>query len=120
MNIINLTPHAVNFINGNETTVYPASGYELRVTTIDNLIGSYPLPIVRVTWGELRFANTSTKEVCDKPPFDLRAYDMVIVSRIAKDAISANWPQLADKCVCPHNLVRNENGQIIGCTSFAL
>lgn len=105
MKIVNLTPHNVNIINkdGSIRTI-KASGTVARCTqstqvvdTIDNI------PITSTLFGD----------VVDLP---LPQPDtMFIVSRLVLTACSDR-----DDLLVPNDLVRDDNGNIIGCKSLAM
>lgn len=101
MAIVNLTPHAVNLISDN-TTVFPPSGTIARVDQAVN-----PLPDVD---------GMPTCEVVptggNLPPS--QAGTWYIVSRLVFDQCPDRYDLLV-----PQDLVRDEQGVILGCRSFS-
>jgi hypothetical protein len=103
--VVNLTPHAVHTVDedGNVLETYPASGTvarcEKKQVQVETLNG---VPVFQVKMGE----------VYDLPPKQEGiAY---IVSRLT----AAGAPE-RDDLYCPNDLVRDDEGRIIGLTSFS-
>jgi|AntRauTorcE11897_2_1112592.scaffolds.fasta_scaffold06293_5 hypothetical protein len=104
---INLTPHDINLIRGNNTVLTLSRAInpprvEERVESQEHLTvnGSYDIPIYQ-----------ARNEYVAKLPEKREGY-YYIVSRII-----AEYSERDDLLV-PHGLVRDSNGNIIGCSSF--
>lgn len=107
--IINLTPHAVNIVNDDNSiaTTIPASGNVARCSQTIDIVGALTLGSVVIP-----ISASSYGEVVDLPdPQDNTYY---IVSRLVMSAC----PTRQDLLV-PNDLVRNDAGQVIGCRSLA-
>lgn len=101
MELINLTPHAINVVCGITTRTIPASGTIARVSTESVLVGEINgLPIYQTKYGEL--------EGLPEPKVDT----MYIVSAMAAAAAKAAG---RDDILSPGELIRDEAGQPIGC-----
>lgn len=103
--VVNLTPHAVNLCDedGNIFATYPASGTVARCEKSQVQVGTLNgTPIFSVKMGE----------VYDLP--EPRDNTVFIVSRITADAV----PERTD-VFCTNGLVRDDDGQPVGCTSFS-
>lgn len=106
MNLINLTPHPVNMLDneGNVIKVLPKCEVPPRLRQETKNVGEINgFPLTETKFG--------TTEHLPKKQVGV----FLIVSRLVS---SAN-PKRTDLIV-PNGLVRNENGQIIGCKSFAI
>lgn len=100
--IINKTPHAVYLLNadGSILRVFPKSNGMIRVNEIVEDIGEIDgIPISSTNWGE-------TNEV---PEYIEGTY--YIVSQLVKNAL----PERKDLLV-PKGAVRDDKGNVIGCT----
>jgi len=103
--LVNLTPHTINvMIEGKETVSIAPSGNQARVSTTTKVVGE-------VNGVEVRKVEFGTVEGLPEPQADT----YYLVSRIVASAV----PTRTDVLV-PDGSVRNEAGQIIGCTGFAL
>ena len=105
MNIVNLTPHSITFIleNGEKRTVLP-SGIVARVGEISEFVTYYDgIPVYRK-----RYADT---ENLPEPTEDT----VLIVSAMVR---LAN-PDRTD-LVSPGDLIRNEDGVVIGCKGLVV
>lgn len=108
-NIVNLTPHAVNIVDSNDSVAItiPASGNVARCSQTIDIVGALTLDSVVVP-----ISASSYGEVVDLPaPQDGVYY---IVSRLVMSACPARQDLLV-----PNDLVRNDAGQVIGCRSLA-
>ena len=114
MNIINMTPHELTFVNGDKSTTIPSSGIvrakqnaQEHLFTIESEEGScVNVPVMSsIEFGE-------PENVPER-----RSDAIYIVSAIAAQAIKKHMPSRDDFfIVC--KTVRNEAGQIIGCESI--
>ena len=107
--IVNLTPHAVNVINNDNSVAITieASGNVARCSQTIDIVGSITLGPVAIP-----VSSSSYGEVVDLPaPQDNTYY---IVSRLVMSAC----PDRQDLLV-PNDLVRDEAGRVIGCRSLA-
>lgn len=99
MNFINLTPHAINLIDGPS---FPPSGNVARVAVSRQLV---------VKWNEVKLFAPSFGEVEGLPePQEDTAF---IVSALVRTAL----PDRED-LLSPGNLVRDDKGAVIGCDGF--
>lgn len=103
--ILNLTPHPITLLRGdgeeNRQVLLPA-GKPARVASCQTSVGEFDgMPLVRQEYGEVQ----------DLPPI---AKDTIfIVSRMVMVAC----PHRSD-LVCPADLVRDTQGNIVGCRSL--
>ena len=101
MELINLTPHAINIACGNITRTIAPSGVVARVSTVSVQVGLIDgFPIYQTQYGEL--------EGLPGPKADT----MYIVSAMAAAAAKAAG---RDDILSPGELIRDENGQPVGC-----
>lgn len=105
MKIVNLTPHIINAVrNDGEMTAFAPSGLVARVATSTEHMGEMEgIALHRTTFGE----------VIDLP--DPEADTIYVVSALVRGAV----PHRKD-VVSPGALLRDENGQPIGCDGFAV
>ena len=107
--IVNLTPHAVNIVDSNDSVAItiPASGNVARCSQTIDIIGNITLNSV-----DIPISSSSYGEVVDLP--DPKPGYYYIVSRLVMSACPARQDLLV-----PNDLVRNDAGQVIGCRSLA-
>ena len=103
--IINLTPHDI-FLFGR--VVIPKSENPARVKTEKEVVSSFIFENEKITVFKTKFGEV---ENLPEPEPDI----IYIVSRIVKSAI----PNRND-CLVPDDLIRDNDGNIIGCNSFSL
>jgi len=119
--IINLTPHPINIIRGDQKITIPPSGKVARVQPKQQVVGfinvqDTEIPIVRTEFGEVQGL-----------PEEPEPNTIYIVSTIVLQAI-ANNPELAEKFrgkvvapdTSPSGAVRDEQGRIIGVKGFQI
>lgn len=108
MKLINLTPHEVTLMNGEETvTRIPPSGTNARVGMTRAKVGSVPtdghqFPIYQAQLGQV--------EGLPEPEADT----LLIVSRVVAEACRDR-----NDLVIPDEAVRDAQGRIVGCRAFA-
>ena len=103
--IINTTPHNVNICddNGKVVNTFPKSDNPIRLETSTNRLGDINgIPVSNVVFG-----GTILPIFCTDTYF--------IVSALVKNA----YPDRQDFLV-PHDLVRDADGNIIGCKGFSI
>ena len=102
--IINLTPHNVNIIKDNgEKIIVEASGTVARCTQSTTTLGKInDIPITQSIFGEVEGLPQEEKNT------------FFIVSRLVLSACKDRHDLLV-----PNELIRDENGNIIGCKSLA-
>ena len=107
--IVNLTPHAVNIINNDNSVAITieASGNVARCSQTIDIVGSITLDSV-----DIPISSSSYGEVVDLP--DPQAGVYYIVSRLVMSACPARQDLLV-----PNDLVRDDAGRVIGCRSLA-
>lgn len=107
-NIVNLTPHPINYISEGGVAIYKNRGIVARckviTTPIENSEELYGVKMVETTFGEV-----------EGFPYSPTNYTFFIVSQVVANAL----PHRKDLLV-PADIVRNEQGQILGCRSFQL
>ena len=108
MEAINTTPHNVVVIKSNgETVTYAKSSCQIRVSAttscIDNVNG--------IDIYEEQLGNP----IIDDPEDLLLHYRALIVSRVVADKLKGMSEFDAYELYVPGNLVRNSEGQIVGC-----
>ena len=104
--IINLTPHPVNLldVNANVVITFHTEGLA-RCSQNDVIIGRLNKDII--------LTKTSYGEVIGLPEQSPRTF--YIVSRLVRNAL----PNRTDLLV-PNQLIRDSEGQIVGCRSFSI
>ena len=106
-NIINLTPHDVVIVTEAGNITIPKSGVIARCAQTTEQVGT-----IEYAGTEIPLTVTSYGELVDLPnPSSGKYY---IVSRLVMSAASGRTDLL-----CPNGLVRDDNGNIIGCESLA-
>lgn len=122
VNVINLTPHPICVHFGGSVGVHPEFSITLepisqpaRVEVVDVSIGQLSLtvgdvlaaPVYQTIFGEVMGV-----------PLPLEPDTIYIVSRVVAEALKEKgWDML--QFLIPHDLVRDEQGNIIGCRGFA-
>lgn len=102
-NLVNLTPHAINIIFGNETKTVEPSGTIARVSMTQELINTIDgIPVYRNTYGK--------PEGLPEP--EENTY--YIVSALLAQAV----PERKDVLITS-NPIRDPEGRIIGCGALA-
>jgi len=102
MKIINKTPHPVNVITDKGTITFPKAEDPIRLSSEaerNALIEG--IPVFSVTYG-----SGNMPEMADG------------VIYIVSALVRSTYPDRTD-LVVPHDVVRDENGNIIGCKGFA-
>ena len=105
--VINLTPHSINlYYQGKHIMSVPSVG-KVRCNVITNTTGSVnieniPIPIVKSTFGDVNGLPDPQQDT------------IFIVSRVVAEAV----PHRND-VFYPNDLVRDENGRVIGCASLS-
>jgi hypothetical protein len=100
MKIINYTPHPINEVTTGRT--FPPSGIVARVTSTSTPAGEIDgIPIVTTTFGEIEGLPAPQEGVA------------IIVSGMVLDAKGKRFDLVA-----PGELVRDSNGNPIGCKGF--
>ena len=109
----NYTPHAINILDNDNNIIktIPSEG-NIRVSTKSETfykipLGDYVIPINKTNFGELEYPGN----------YDIENSNFIIVSRIVK-----NHPDKIndDRFIVPDGIVRDSQGNIIGCKSFSL
>lgn len=114
MKILNYTPHAVTVFDGHDPVATFAPVGLARVqsesVTLSELDfgGPETIPLKKVVFGEI-----------EGLPEEIGADDYFIVSAITAQAAVKNGYKYADRLLVVNEAVRNADGQIIGCRSFA-
>ena len=101
--IINLTPHTINVVLEDRTIEIPSSGVARCSQTTVPVGEINGIPLTATTFGEVIDLPEPTEDT------------LFIVSRLIMSAC----PERND-LLCPNELVRDEEGKIIGCKSFAV
>ena len=108
MNIINLTPHAVNI---NERT-FPPSGTVARCQEVSCPYANInDLELITRQYGKVELLNQE-KQVL---PFEVDPNTLYIVSAMVRLAL----PQY-NNLASPGDLIRDSNGQIVGCKNLVV
>ena len=104
---VNLTPHDVTVVSGGKVKKYDRDGTVARVTETTTLAFSIDdCDINDVVFGDVIGLPAPVKGV------------WFIVSAMVKEAVKKSGSGRND-CVSPGNLIRDENGEVIGCKGFA-
>lgn len=108
MKIINLTPHAITLVDPQTKEViqtWPKGEIVPRLKTETKQIGmvNSRIPLTQTTFGQ-----------CEGLP-EAKVGTLLIVSMLVRGA----FPDRVD-LISPNGLVRDEEGRIIGCSSFAV
>ena len=107
MEILNLTPHDVVVVTETGNIVIPKSGVVARCAQQTEQVGT-----IEYAGNTIPITQTSYGDIIDLPnPSSGKYY---IVSRLVMSAASGRSDLLV-----PNGLVRDDNGNIIGCESLA-
>lgn len=112
MKILNLTPHKVTLCgeDGETIAVFEPAGTPARCATTTRTVDSITLP----TGDSVPVKRTVFGEVVGLPESDPDT--ILIVSAIVASAVKGT----RDDCVVPNDAVRDGDGRIVGCRSFAV
>ena len=104
--IINLTPHDVNIVKNNgDVVTFSPYGTVARCTQTTTQIGdANGIPLTQTSFGVVVDLPQPQKDT------------IFIVSRLVLNACKG----VRDDLVVPNDLVRDDQGNIIGCKSFAI
>lgn len=118
-----MTPHPVNIVddNGNITTIIMQCGWELRLTTSVEVVNEFEgIPITKTVFGKP--VAVKGKSFNDQPnPWETinMSECIFIVSQLVKTAFSHN-KFIYEILLVPSEVVRDANGNIIGCKSLGV
>lgn len=122
MNLINLTPHPITLVDrdGNVLQTLPASGWELRLSSSTVPVGNVAgWPTSKTAFGTAEVVQSKGWNGQEKPEFGVAEFEgastYFVVSMLAKSA----YPNASNLFV-PAEVVRDSNGQILGCQSLGL
>lgn len=109
MNIINLTAHTINVVNGESNIAYPSEGLA-RVKTEEKEVGKINgIPIVKTAY-------TTVEGLPDQ-----QENTVYLVSTLVLQALKANGIDRAD-CLAPNTgvsgAIRDDQGRIVGVRGF--
>ena len=102
--IVNMTPHTVNMVSetGEKIADYISEG-EIRLTQETKQIGTINgVPLTKTTFGDVQGLPEEKEGI------------FYIVSRLVMTACSSR-----NDLLVPNDIVRDDEGKIIGCKSFA-
>lgn len=106
MELINLTPHDINIISGDEKTTIKASGTIARCALADTLVKTIAgVPVFHQIFGEIEGLPGKKEGV------------IYIVSRIVADAAKAVG---RTDVLCPASTIKDTEGHIIGCKGLSI
>lgn len=110
--IVNLTPHAITVLkNGEEIAVYKASGYIARCESDTVVVGEIAgIPLTETTFGELYLIDRD--KVKHELPEQQDGTFYIVSALVARAAGREDF-------VIVNDTVRDNDGRIIGCQSFA-
>ena len=111
MKLINLTPHSITLIIGDNTVSIPASGQLARVSQVTEQLGVAELELADGTLITVPVSRNTYGQVDGLPEQDDET--KYIVSALVKSAC----PNRIDLLV-PNESVRDEAGRIVGCRSL--
>lgn len=119
MKFVNLTPHTINVVGKNATTVAP-SGQSLRVSQEmipADVGGGDVVEFYRAKYGPLEMIDNTTKQVVSTELPPLVDDNVYIVSGQCLDALKG---VLRADFAAPGELVRDDNGKPIGCKGLKI
>jgi hypothetical protein len=107
--VVNLTPHSVLILddNGDVLDTFSASGDVARIDEDVRWLNDHPVWSLR----DIPFATVNVGKVNNLP--DASFGNFFIVSRMVFDALSDR-----DDLIVPFDVVRDDDGNIIGCKGF--
>ena len=102
---VNLTPHEITIVRGDEKIVVPPSGKVARVRTVEKMVGEVDgVPVVVVNYGEVE----------NLPPAEDGT--IYLVSQIVLGAVQGRSDVLAPNT--GKGAVRDSSGNVVGVTSL--
>ena len=101
MKIVNLTPHTINYSDGDASLVLDSAGEARCAVTRQPVASSAPVKLCRTTYGTVTGLPV---------PVDGTIY---VVSLLVRQAC----PDRQDLC-SPGELIRDPSGRVVGCKSF--
>lgn len=115
MKVINLTPHPIHIMDDSKKILktYPSKGLiRLKTNVVDAGIIIDNIPITTTEFGEPIYF-TELGETKQFPKYRMGVF--YIVSQLVKSAL----PERSDLLV-PSNVIRDNNGNILGCMSLGI
>lgn len=104
MPFINCTPHAINVIKDDTTITFEPCGLVIRLSEINSIVDNIDgINITRTHYGDVRGLPDQVDGT------------YLIVSALVKNAV-----KYRNDLVVPTNMVRDDNGRIIGCKSLGI
>ncbi len=115
MKLVNCTPHAITLIVDGQEVVIPPSGMVLRAAEV---VAAEELLAVNLDGEQLSVPvrTLSFQQVQGLPPVEEGT--LYIVSAIVAQAVKKAHPERTD-FVVPHDLVRDEEGRVVGARALA-
>lgn len=109
--IVNLTPHAINLVgqDGTQIAVFQPSGNIARCTTTKTVVSTVAVGDTTVNVNRTVFGDVTGLPDC-------APNTIFIVSTIIAQALK----DVRNDLIIVDNTVRDDKGQIIGCTSFGI
>ena len=108
VNIVNLTPHAVHV---NEKIFLP-SGLIARCQDVSHPYANIDdIELITRQYGNVELLNQEKQAI----PFEIDPNTLYIVSAMVRLALPKH-----DNLASPGDLIRDENGQIVGCTNLVV
>lgn len=117
MSFVNLTPHQIKIVHSNGSVkVVEPSGNSLRVATSEPKLVSESdgVEFFSVEYGDLQLVKNSDKTAIGVA-LPALANDIYIVSGQCLEAIKLKYPEAKNFFVAPGDLIRDSNGQPVGC-----
>jgi hypothetical protein len=119
--IFNLTPHPINIcdVEGNITKTIPNCGWELRLSTTTEVVDEYEgVTITKTVFGEPTSVQGKSYDGQVNPWENVHTNNKYIVSQLVKNAYVGHV--LYDCLLVPAEVVRDSQGNILGCKSLGV
>lgn len=107
MNVVNLMPHTIRVMVGEDVQEFPASGIVARCQTIETVEKAVDgLPVVSQQFGEIEGLPEPQPET------------IYLVSKVIGNALAASRNDIYGPNTSPNSVIRNANGQITAVRSL--
>lgn len=119
--IINMTPHPIHICgeDGQVVRTIPNCGWELRLATSTEVADQFDgITITKTVFGEPSAVQGKSFNGQPNPWETINRSNRYVVSQLVKNAFVGHW--LGDLLVVPAEVVRDSNGNILGCKSLGI
>lgn len=119
--IVNMTPHPIHICgeDGQVVRTIQNCGWELRLATSTEVADEFDgITITKTVFGEPSAVKGKSFNGQPNPWEIIDRSNRYVVSQLVKNAFAGHW--LGDLLVVPAEVVRDSNGNILGCKSLGI